>query len=368
MVIRDRRVPGNKNSCDGVRNGLQVHAPAIALCPPRLRGNSVMGISMHQDMTGQRGVALITALLVVALATVAAVAMASRQQVDIRRTANLLAADQAALHADGVVAWAGQMLRRDAEDSQTDARDEDWAQALPPIAVEGGEVGGRIEDMQARFNLNNLVRDGAVSEPDLERFRRLLAALELAPELADAVVDWVDEDIDPRFPGGAEDDAYLGRHPAYRTANAPLAHPAELRRIAGFDAETYAALAPYVTALPEPTPVNCNTAAAPVLRALAEEIGQGEAEAVVERRGDGGFDSVGDCLAQPAFAGREVPAGTVAVASRHFLVRARVRIGELDGAFFALLRRGEGGAARVVARGRGDYDGVPPRVAAEEGA
>ncbi len=116
----------------------------------------------------QRGVALVTALLVVALATVAAVAMASRQQLDVRRTANLLQGDQAYVYAQAVEDWARVVLKRDAEDNQIDKLDDDWAQRLSPIVVPGGQVDGFIIDLQGRFNLNNLVKpDGQLSEPDL---------------------------------------------------------------------------------------------------------------------------------------------------------------------------------------------------------
>ena len=119
-------------------------------------------------MTGmkgpQRGVALVTALLVVSLVTVAAVAMATRQQVDVRRTANLLHGEQAYAHAVSAESWARVVLRRDAKDNDYDVLEDEWATALPPIAVEGGLVSGRVEDRQGRFNLNNLVdSDGEVS-------------------------------------------------------------------------------------------------------------------------------------------------------------------------------------------------------------
>ena len=94
----------------------------------------------------QRGVALITALLVVSLATVAAVAMVTRLQVDMRRTGNLLNGEQAYAYAVAAESWAFVILRRDQEESDFDSLGEDWASALPPIAVEGGFVNGRIED------------------------------------------------------------------------------------------------------------------------------------------------------------------------------------------------------------------------------
>jgi len=89
-------------------------------------------------------VALITVLLVVSLATIAAVAMASRQQLDIRRAENLLDADQADLYAQGAEQWAEQLLARDAKRSQVDTLGEDWAKTLPAIPVEGGAIAAAI--------------------------------------------------------------------------------------------------------------------------------------------------------------------------------------------------------------------------------
>ena len=90
----------------------------------------------------QRGVALITAVLVVALAAVAAAAMTTRQTVDVRRAANVMDADQAQLYLLGAEAWAAQVLRRDLKDNKTDSFDDDWAVVLPAQTVEGGAVSG----------------------------------------------------------------------------------------------------------------------------------------------------------------------------------------------------------------------------------
>ena len=187
----------------------------------------------------QGGVALITALLVVALATAAAVAMATRQNVDIRRTGNLLNGEQAYAYALAAESWAYVILRRDQEDNEYDSLGEDWASALPPIAVEGGFVNGRIEELQGRFNVNNLIVDaGEPSEPEvavdaeqLAYFRRLLDVLGLEPALAPALLDWIDADINSTFPDGAEDDAYLLAEPPYRAANRILVNISELRLV-----------------------------------------------------------------------------------------------------------------------------------------
>ncbi len=124
----------------------------------------------------QRGVALITAIVVVAIATVLAVRIGTRAAMDLRRTAGLVALDQGWHVALGAEAWAIEVLKDDYKDSpEIDHLGEAWAQPLPPLPVDGGEVRGALEDMQGRFNLNNLVN--AEREPDdanVERFQRLL--------------------------------------------------------------------------------------------------------------------------------------------------------------------------------------------------
>ncbi|WJW75224.1 type II secretion system minor pseudopilin GspK [Thiohalobacter sp. IOR34] len=302
----------------------------------------------------QRGVALLTAVLVVALATVAAVGMASRQQLDIRRSANLLQADQALAYALGVEDWARVVLRRDREENRVDHLGEDWARRLMPLAVEGGMLTGFVEDQQGRFNLNNLLVDGRPSEPDLAQFRRLLEQLDLDPGLALALLDWMDADLEPRFPGGAEDDLYLLRTPPYRAANRHLVSPSELRLVAGFDAAVVSRLAPYVTALPARTPINVNTAPALVLQSLHPALTPADAEQLVEGRGDEGYASVDAFLRQEVFAGRTLDAGRLAVSSQYFLLRAEVQLGTARRRLESLLQRDAKGL-RCLLRSRGDW-------------
>ena len=275
----------------------------------------------------QGGVALVTALLVVSLATVAAVAMATRLQVDMRRTGNLLHGEQAYAYALAAESWAEVILRRDANDSTIDTLAEDWATALPPIAVEGGVVSGHIEDLQGRFNVNNLIGpDGKPSEPDLEYFKRLLTLLEIEPGLATALLDWIDADINATFPDGAEDDIYLLETPPYRAANRPLVSISELRLVKGFSAEIIALLEPYITALPEPTALNVNTASPVVLQALHAELGAMDAEQMLEARGEEGFKEMEEFLALDALAGLQLDVD-VGIKSDWFSVLTDVRIG-----------------------------------------
>lgn len=297
----------------------------------------------------QRGVALITALLVVSLVTVIAVAMATRQHIDVRLTGNLVHGEQAYAYALAAESWARVILRRDDNQSDHDSLDEDWATALPPIAVEGGQVSGKIEDLQGRFNINNLIKqDGKVSEADVAYFRRLLEILKLEPALTDALLDWIDVDIDVRFPDGAEDENYLSGSIPYRAANRPLVSTSELRLVAGFDQNTVQLLEPYVTALPARTLINVNTASPVVLLAMNKDFTQSDVDALITGRGKTGYATVQAFMGQDALAGREL-AEPVDVRSHYFLVHTDVIIGEGQAHLESLLVRDKG-KTRVLSR------------------
>lgn len=301
----------------------------------------------------QRGVALITALLVVTLATIAAVAMANRQQLDIRRTSNVLNADQAWAYAEGVEDWSKTILRRDLDDNKTDHLNEAWATDLAPIPVEGGQILGRLEDLHGRYNINNLLVDGNPSEQDVAYFKRLLVQLELNEELANAVLDWMDANQEQSFPGGAEDVDYLLLDPPYRTADRPLFSVSELAAVKGFTAEVMTILRPLLVALPERTALNVNTADARLLQALVPDMTAAEAETLVAARGNEGYEKLDDFLAEPALAGRP-PELELAVAADYFLLDAQVDIGTARTRLYSVLQRNEQGISTLY-RSRGAW-------------
>lgn len=224
----------------------------------------------------QRGVALIMAVLIVALATMLAAEVGFRGYLDQRRTVNMFSLDQSFEIALGGEAWASDALRRDKmQSSKQDDFTEEWATPIPPIPLEdvGGEFEGQLEDLQGRFNLNSLVTfDNAglsqVNQPAVERFQRLLEILELEPKWASLIADWIDSDNNPGFPDGAEDPVYTNLQPAYRTANMPVTRASELLALPEFGIERYRRLAPYVTALPADAKINLCTASPELLDAL----------------------------------------------------------------------------------------------------
>jgi general secretion pathway protein K len=245
-------------------------------------------------MTRARGVALITALLISALAGAVATNLAWDNALDARRTMVLLYRDQAVQVAVGAEGWVRSILKDDLAGSTNDHLDEIWATEIPALPIDSesvqGQIWGSIEDLQGRFNINNLIGpDGETDEAAFEQFERLLLALGLDTRLASATADWLDVDQQETIPDGAEDPLYSSLIPAYRTANQSIANVTELAAIDGMDAASFEILLPHVVALPGRTAVNVNTATIPVLQSLGPNITLGDAEGLVSTREDGGF-------------------------------------------------------------------------------
>ena len=225
----------------------------------------------------QAGVALITAVLIVALATILAVSVGFKGYLGQRRSATTFALDQAYEVALGGEAWASDALRRDAMDSTstTDDFTDVWATPIPPLPVDGGEFEGSLEDMQGRFNINNLVkldqatRSFVIDPKAVERLERLLNILEIETKWAKLIADFIDADTNPEFPDGAEDPVYTGLTPPYRTPNMPVTRTSELLAVAGFGQDRYRRLEPFIAALPAGTPINLCTAPPAVLDSLS---------------------------------------------------------------------------------------------------
>jgi general secretion pathway protein K len=241
----------------------------------------------------QRGAALIMALLVVALAASLATAMLVRHDLWLRQVEAQRDLAQARWITTAAVDWSRAVLAYDARTSSFDYATEPWATKVPPTKVEDGEIAGSISDESAKWNLNNMVRNGEISAADIAVFARLLRALQISPTLAAALADWLDPDT-ALSEGGAEDEYYLGLTPPYRTAAQPLADVDELLRVRGFDAGILERLRPYVTALPRYNAVNVNTAAAPVLAALLPRLSLTQVRQLVEQRNRVPLRNAGD--------------------------------------------------------------------------
>ena len=301
-------------------------------------------------MRRERGVAVITAILIVAVAASAAAMMLSQQSAMIDQALMVSSRAQADLYAQAGVDWARGVLAEDARRTRdVDTLAEGWAQPIAALPVERALVAGSIGDEQGRFNLNNVMNGNQQSAPDIRMLREILGHVGLAPDLADAIVDWIDADADLSGGAGAEDAYYLGLQRPYRAANRPMVQLEELYRVRGFDAPAVAKLRPWVSALPIRTATNVNTAGDVVIAALLG-VGRDRAAVLVAERRAKAFQQKADFAARVALLG---PAGAIPdydVKSSHFLVHVRVAQDDVQLATEALVRRAEGGATDIIWR------------------
>ncbi len=310
---------------------------------------------MTAPLRNQQGVALITAVLIVALVTAVAVTMASKQQFDIRRTANIFNNDIAYQFALGAEDYARDVLESDT--SPTDHLGEDWAQEVA-VPVEGAMLIGSVQDLQGRINLNSLLDGSAkVNGVVLKRFENLLGLLGLNNEIAQAVLDWIDVDINSRN-GGGEDDYYMLQTPPYRAANRLMVSVSELLLVKGVDHEAYQLLFPHVSALPNiDSEINVNTASAAVLASLAATLTIADGEALIEARPDEGFVNIAKDFTNELnqLGSHQYDPTFLDIKSSFFLVDAMAEFDQSTAQLHSLVQRSKNDGVKVLMRSRGAY-------------
>jgi len=317
-------------------------------------------------ITQQKGVALVTALLVVSIAVILAAELVDQLHFDTRRTENMIHTEQAYLYTLAGENFAMRALNDDLNENKYDSLDENWAVELPPMPVEGGSVAGKITDLQGRFNLNNLSRElNNNYAQSVEQFRRLLQALQIDPGLADGVIDWLDKDPQTTIPNGAEDDYYIALTRPYRTANGLMASASELRLIKGFNEESnYEKLAPFIVALPQVTAININTASAEVLESLSDDITEQDTKTIIEYIGADpendldeaqAFESINDFQSyMKNDLKKQINTDGMTIASEYFHLVSFAQIGRGQLALYSTIQRTSGGS-QVIQRSQGAW-------------
>lgn len=302
-----------------------------------------------QARSSQRGVALITMMLIAALATTLVLAMIGRQSRLQAEIGAQFQQDQIAEYDRGAEYFAMAALKADSDDgNKTDHPNEYWAQPFPAFPVPGGVIAPTVRDAQARFNLNSLIKNNQVDPVSLRFFKQLLEQFAIPVELADTLVDWLDADSLPTGSSGAEDDYYLRQDPAYRCANRSLSTFSELRLVKGFSSDLLRQLAPYVTVLPSSArTLNVNFLSPGLLEAMVPGLSPNNALELLQRRPADGWESVEQFLDNPVFtsATPEVRSGLqqlLSVDSQYFELYTRIRFGKRERLQWSLLSRKDG--------------------------
>ena len=314
-------------------------------------------------MTGiirQRGVAIITALLIVAIATTISISISTRLQLDVRRTGNVIAGDQAYLYLLAAESWSKRILIQDRKDSEIDHLGEDWAIELPPLPVEGGYIQGRLTDLQSCFNINSLLDAGTDTNTGTNtnvartRLERLLTNLKIDTAGAQAIIDWIDSDLQTTIPDGAEDVYYMNLDQPYRTANTPLQSISELRLIKGFeDPLVYATVLPHVCAFGVNTSININTATTEVLRSLADDLTDSDIEKIIEQRNDTAFNNINEFTSSSNLKEKIGSTEGLSVDTEYFMLQTQSTIGQVRVLGYSIIHRSIDGNITVIARSQG---------------
>ena len=302
-----------------------------------------------KNYSSQRGVALLTILVMVALATILAATIAKRQTNTAENTGYLMRQNQSLLYAKSAEAFFSELLIQDSDNgSSIDHLQENWAKPMPSFPVEDGSVSGKLLDESGKFNLNNLVKaDGNQVDDSARRwFEKLLQRVGLPAELSQAVIDWQDTNDEVTGAMGAESSYYQGLDPAYLTPNTKFHSIEELKLVRGFEGKNYDLIKPYVTALPEQTKVNMNTAPALLLASIDPKVDVKaiEQQLKIKETELTHFNNVDDLWKLSAFSGIDEQSKTDAESlldskSNYFTAQIEVMLSERKRQFNSLMMR-----------------------------
>ncbi|MDO7083602.1 type II secretion system minor pseudopilin GspK [Pseudocolwellia sp. AS88] len=298
-------------------------------------------LSCHQ------GVALITVMLVVALASILAVQMTAKLQLHLQRSINVESNQQAYWYAMGAEAFTKRILTLSFDGEETVTHlGQLWAQGENSYPVDYGDITGEISDLQSCFNLNALRTEGgsalvssaaSTTTPSLSTdttsptestesktttsgssngniaaaaFERLILAIGIenvssfeAKDMVDALTDWLDDNDIITNNGGAEDNDYSSLEYPYLAANNYLGSINELRTVAHYTRDIIEELKPYVCVIPNSNlhQINVNTIDpdhSAILSALLD-ITDDVANDIISGRGEEGYQTIDDVFALP---------------------------------------------------------------------
>jgi len=250
----------------------------------------------------QKGIVLVIVVAAVVMMLTLLALMVEDQHILVRGIGNQKVSEQGYQYAQGTTAWAARVLHED-KNRVVDYLGEDWAKfGRPEPELQEGESESfsldgssqsdedeeepatidfgfdglqySIDDLQGRFNLNNL----AVTDPRLlvgqkRIFINLLELLEIGEfdereRLYGALIDWIDEN-DLTNPNGFESSDYNVKSTPYHAADQKLTSMGELRFIEGFSDDIIRKLRPHVTVLPvDGAKININTTSPQLLASL----------------------------------------------------------------------------------------------------
>ena len=281
----------------------------------------------------QRGVAVITALLLTTLAITIVSSLFWQQQVQVRSIENLRLQLQQQWVLRGALDWASLILREDASHSSVDNLDEPWAVTLEETRLDqylegssadaditNATLSGGISDAQARYNLTNLCPNGIIDYAAVAVFARLLSNASFDPALSLATAELMVESLKSLEDETTDDSNQSAPQPIR------LVQTNDLLAVPGFTTQMLGDLQDYLIFLPQVTPVNINTAPVEVLAALVDTFSQSDASSMVKSRDKASFRNLTDFINRLPDKILSVSPKLASVSTNYFLVNGTIRM------------------------------------------
>ena len=302
----------------------------------------------------QRGVAVITALLLTTLAITIVSSLFWQQQVQVRSIENLRLQLQQQWVLRGALDWASLILREDANHSSVDDLDEPWAVTLEETRLDqylegssadadiaGATLSGGISDAQARYNLTNLCPKDKIDYAAVAVFARLLNHAAFDPALALATAELMLETLKNPEKNTANDRNQAAPQPM------KFVQTNDLLAVPGFTSHMLASLQEFVIFLPQATPVNINTAPAEVLLALIDTFSQADASSMVKSRAKASFRNLADFNNRLPGRTFSLTSKQASVNTNYFLVNGTIRMARAGLEMQALFER-KGRSSKLI--------------------
>ncbi|SMN11369.1 General secretion pathway protein K [uncultured Candidatus Thioglobus sp.] len=217
------------------------------------------------DSKNQRGVALVSVLIIVALISLAVSLMWQQQASNLNNTKHIINSNQAISYLYSIEAWTQSILKNN--DAKVDDTEEDWAKEIPPILIPNGIIAGKISDFQARVNINQIItinQDAgqAFLNPNYNGCLNTLNTLLEQDFMSDFILDYINT-----------------RQPLQK-----FAHLSQFKQVEGIEFKDYLKIKPYLYASEQNNPININTASAKVISCLHPDLSPSAAESIITSR------------------------------------------------------------------------------------
>tara|TARA_R110001583_G_scaffold7720_9_gene37967 strand:- start:58716 stop:59696 length:981 start_codon:yes stop_codon:yes gene_type:complete len=286
----------------------------------------------------QRGIALITVLMILAIMVTIAATMTGRLTLSLKRTEGLIFSQSVYWYGQAAGDFGRMVLEQDFSDSSIISLDQNWALPEMVFPLENGSIAGEFKDLRSCFNLNTLAEKdkGDVRARPVKQFESLLIELGIndytAEMIAESSRDWIDTDDESNVAQGAEDSTYQALAVAHLAANNLMVDISELRAVQGVGQKIFERIAPYLCAIPSAEQkINVNTVQieqAAILYVLFKDelsLSLEDFTQLLEDRPTSGWNSVNDFLASSVFGSSSISSDVtneLSVTSDYFQLNA----------------------------------------------